>query len=126
MKIQFFLIALCILFSVSLICDVGDSLKTIEVSPKITILEFGADNCYYCKKMKKILNEIKLEFGDSIHVEFVDFNKRRNHRIINKYFIKEIPAQIFLDEENNVFYRHTGFLRKKIMKQKIRENLNCR
>ena len=126
MKIQIFLIALFILFSVSLICDEGDSLKTIEESPKITILEFGADNCYYCNKMKKILDEIKLEYGDSIQVKFIDFNNPQNHRIINKYFIKEIPAQIFLDEKNNVFYRHTGLLRKKIMKQKIRENLNWR
>ena len=124
MKIQIYLVVFFILFSVYLICDLGDSLKTIEVSPKITILEFGADNCYYCKKMKKILDEIKLELVDSIQMEFVDFNNPQNHRIINKYFIKEIPAQIFLDEENNVFYRHTGFLRKKIIKQKIKEKLN--
>jgi len=124
MKIQIYLVVFFILFSVYLICDLGDSLKTIEVSPKITILEFGADNCYYCKKMKKILDEIKLELVDSIQMELVDFNNPQNHRIINKYFIKEIPAQIFLDEENNVFYRHTGFLRKKIIKQKIKEKLN--
>lgn len=37
MKFQIYLILLLILFSVSLTCDVGDSLKTIEVSPKITI-----------------------------------------------------------------------------------------
>ena len=103
MKIQIFLIALFILFSVSLICDEGDSLKTIEVLPKITILEFGADNCYYCNKMKKILDEIKLEFEDSIRVELIDFNNPQNHRIINRYFIKEIPVQIFLDEGNNLF-----------------------
>ena len=109
MKIQFFLIALFILFSVSLICDVADSLKTIEVSPKITILEFGADNCYYCKKMKKILDEIKLEYGDSIRVELIDFNNPQNHRIIKKYFIKEIPAQIFLDERGKEIHRHVGF-----------------
>ena len=120
---KFSFIVLLLLFSIPQFCNVGDSLKTIEVSPKITILEFGADNCYYCNKMKKILDEIKLEYGDSIRVELIDFNNPQNHRIIKKYFIKEIPAQIFLDEENNVFYRHTGLLRKKIIKQKIREKL---
>ena len=124
MKKGLYFLILFKIFSISLICDEKDTLKTLEVLPKITILEFGADNCYSCKKMKKVLNEIKFEFGDSVRVEFIDFNEPRNHRIIKKYFIKEIPAQIFLDEENKIFYRHTGLLRKKNIQQKIKEKLN--
>ena len=113
MKIQIFLIALFILFSVSLICDVGDSLKTIEVLPKITILEFGADNCYYCKKMKKILNEIKLEFGDSIQVKFIDFNNPQNHRIINNISSKKFLLKYFWMKTEKKFIGMWDFNRKK-------------
>lgn len=93
MKNRFNFLILFMIFSISLICDEVETLKTIEVFPKITILEFG----------------------DSVQVEFVDFNNPQNRRIINSYFIKKNPAQIFLDEENNVIYRHTGFLRKKLL-----------
>lgn len=108
------------LLTSSLSASKADSLK---IEPQITILEFGADDCYYCQKMRKILFKTQFEYVKSVKVEFIDFNNFRNYRIINKYFIKEIPSQIFLDKDQKVFFRHTGFLTEKNIWKIIEDEL---
>lgn len=92
-----------------------------NILPQMTILEFGADDCFYCQKMKKILQKIQFEFGDLIQVKFVDFNNLQNYRTVHKYLIKEIPSQIFLDKESKIIVRHTGFLEEKKIREIIKE-----
>ena len=83
------------------------------------LLELGSHACVACKKMIPILNEISEEYADKLTVRFVDV--RQNHAIAQKYNIRIIPTQIFLDADGNEIFRHVGFYPKEDILAKFAE-----
>lgn len=103
-KIKLLIILLC----------VGTILFAIPTDKKkkaqVTFLELGSVNCIPCKMMQPVMKEVEQEYKDKIDVIFYNVNEDRT--MADKYKIKLIPTQIFLDKNGKEFYRHEGFFPK--------------
>lgn len=94
--------------------DSNNSLvMTIEVvEPKRLprLVDLGADRCIPCKMMKPVLEELNAEYKDKLRVEFYDVWKYP--AVGQRYGIRVIPTQIFLDPNNKELFRHEGYFSK--------------
>jgi thioredoxin 1 len=93
-----------------------------ETNIKVTFIELGSVKCIPCKMMKPIIEEIEKEYGDQVKVIFYDVWTPEGKPYSQKYRIRAIPTQVFLDKDGNEYYRHTGFFPKdeliKVLKTK--------
>jgi thioredoxin 1 len=80
-----------------------------EVSPKVTFIELGSVNCIPCKQMQPVMKSIEEKYGEQIKVIFYDVWKAEQKQYAQKYGIRLIPTQVFLDESGKEFHRHEGF-----------------
>lgn len=74
---------------------------------KITFLELGSVSCIPCKKMQPVMKSIETRYAGDVKVIFHDVMKDKT--ISQKYGIKLIPTQIFLDRSGKELMRHEGF-----------------
>ncbi len=81
---------------------------------KVTFLEIGAESCIPCRMMQPIMKEIADEYPGVVEVIFHDLYKNRS--IAQKYNIRVMPTQVFLDAEGREFFRHEGFYAKDQLK----------
>lgn len=77
---------------------------------QITFLEFGSTGCSACKKMEAVMDQVKIEYGDQIHVVFHNVSQATSLNLMKYYGIVSIPTQIFLDANGNEIYRHSGYI----------------
>ena len=100
---KYFLFALLVLGSALLVA------QTKEVKPKVTFVELGSVNCIPCKQMQPVMKSIEEKYGEQIKVVFYDVWKAEQKQYAQKYGIRLIPTQVFLDENGKEFHRHEGF-----------------
>lgn len=74
------------------------------------LVDLGADKCIPCKMMAPILEELKKDYAGVFSVEFIDVWE--NPDAAEKYDIRIIPTQIFLDVTGKELFRHEGFFSK--------------
>ena len=90
--------------------------------PLVTFIELGSVKCIPCKMMQPIMEEIEKEYAGQVDVIFHDVWTEEGQPFAKQYKITAIPTQIFLDSDQNEYFRHTGFFPKdeivKILKQK--------
>ena len=79
---------------------------------KVTFIELGSVKCIPCKMMKPILEEIKKEYKGQVKVIFYDVWTSEGRPYGQKYGVRAIPTQVFLDKDGKEFFRHMGFLSK--------------
>lgn len=79
---------------------------------KVTFIELGSVKCIPCKMMQPIMKEIEEEYAGKVKVIFYDVWTEEGRPYAEKYKIRVIPTQIFLDENGNEFFRHEGFFPK--------------
>ena len=91
---------------------VADSLAT--QSYKVTFLELGAESCVPCRMMKPIMQDIAAEYPGVVEVIFHDLY--RDREIGQRWNVRVMPTQIFLDSEGREFFRHEGFYPKEELK----------
>jgi len=98
--------------TVDVVSSDGQSQETAEVTPASLprMLELGSSGCRPCDMMTPILDELRREYDGNLSVEF--FDVRKDNEPAQKYRIRLIPTQIFLDAEGNEFFRHEGFFSK--------------
>ena len=93
-----------------------------SVKKKVTFIELGSVKCIPCKMMQPVMKEIEIEYGDQVEVIFYDVWTDEGQPYGQKYGIRVIPTQVFLDSEGKEFSRHEGFFPKedlvKVLKQK--------
>jgi thioredoxin 1 len=93
-----------------------------EIKPKVTFVELGSVNCIPCKMMQPVMKNIEKKYGSQVKVIFYDVWTQEQRPYAEKYGIKLIPTQVFLDEKGKEFHRHEGFYPEeeidKILKQK--------
>jgi thioredoxin 1 len=80
-----------------------------EIKPGVTFIELGSVNCIPCKQMQPVMKSIEEKYGDQVKVIFYDVWKADQKKYAQKYGIRLIPTQIFLDEDGKEFHRHEGF-----------------
>lgn len=74
----------------------------------VTMLDLGSKSCIPCKMMTPILDKLKNEYAGRANITFIDVYAHREEA--DRYAIRGIPTQIFLDASGNEVGRHVGFL----------------
>jgi len=87
---------------------------------KVTFVELGSVNCAPCIMMAKIMDEIEKEYDGQVLVRFHDVNSILGRPYAQKYGIRVIPTQVFLDKEGKEYYRHEGFFPKEELVQVLK------
>ena len=55
------------------------------------------------------MKAVEEKYGDQVKIVFHDVWKAEEKPYAQKYGIKLIPTQVFIDENGNEFHRHEGF-----------------
>jgi thioredoxin 1 len=104
--------------------DKADEKQAAEsiVKKKVTFVELGSVKCIPCKMMQPIMKEIEKEYGREVEVMFHDVWTDEGKPFAEKYGIRVIPTQVFLDKDGKEFFRHEGYYPKdeivKVLKTK--------
>lgn len=77
-------------------------------SGKPTLIDFGLLTCGVCKKMAPHLEKVASDYPNQANVLFVDV--RADQTLAQKFEVRMLPAQIFLDANGKEVQRHTGYL----------------
>ena len=80
------------------------------------IYKVGASWCGPCRMLKQELKDFEL-------VPIIEIDADEDEIFCEKYNIKNIPVLLLCDENDNVAYKHVGFISKKELIEKI-INLN--
>lgn len=90
---------------------------------KVTFVELGSVNCIPCKAMKKIMDSLEVKYPNDLKVVFHDVWTDAGKPAAEKYGIRSIPTQVFLDAKGIEYFRHEGYFPmvelEKILKQKL-------
>ena len=87
-----------------------ESIKTDDI--KATFVELGSVGCIPCNKMQPIMKEIAEEYKGQVKVIFYDVRTAEGQPYKNKFNIRAIPTQVFLDKDGKEYFRHLGFFAK--------------
>jgi thioredoxin 1 len=85
----------------------GAANKAANGSAKVTFVELGSVSCIPCKKMQPVMKAIETRYAGQVKVIFHDVMKDREQS--QKFGIKLIPTQVFLDSSGKELMRHEGF-----------------
>jgi len=83
------------------------------------MLELGSVTCKPCKQMEPIIAALKQELRGQVAIQFVDVFENPDY--VEKYQVKVIPLQVFLDTEGKELFRHTGVYPKDEILAKMKE-----
>jgi thiol-disulfide isomerase/thioredoxin len=72
-----------------------------------TIVDFGAVGCQQCDMMAPILESMKKSWAGKANVLFIDV--RHQPVLAQRYRVKGIPTQVFIDRSGQEVSRHQGF-----------------
>ena len=76
------------------------------------IYKVGAEWCGPCRQLKQELKDFNL-------VPIIEIDADENETFCEKYNIKNIPVLLLCNKEDDVVYRHVGFISKKELEEKI-------
>jgi thioredoxin 1 len=79
------------------------------MQPLVTFVELGSVKCIPCRQMQPVMKAIEEKYGKQVNVVFYDVWKDDQRAYAEKYGIKVIPTQVFLDKDGKEFFRHEGF-----------------
>jgi thioredoxin 1 len=88
-------------------------------APLVTFVELGSDNCIPCREMRPVMDAITRDYAPDVVVVFYDVYERGD--MAEKYGVRVIPTQVFLDESGKEFYRHEGFLPREAIEELLAE-----
>lgn len=97
----------------------GAGVTEIPVKGMVTMVDLGATECIPCKLMAPILVELEKEYDGRAAIVFIDVWKQPDQA--KKYGIRAIPTQIFYDRDGREAFRHTGFMDKKTIVERLRQ-----
>lgn len=72
------------------------------------LIELGSTSCTSCKAMHAELAQLRSECGTAIGVDEIDV--WRDEAAAERYEVRVIPTQVFVDADGREFDRHVGFL----------------
>ena len=76
------------------------------------IYKVGAEWCGPCRQLKQELKDFDL-------VPIIEVDADEDEAFCEKHNIKNIPVLLLCDENDNVAYKHVGFILKKDLIEKI-------
>ena len=72
-------------------------------------MELGSVNCIPCKAMKKIMDSLEVKYPKDLKVVFHDVWTEEGKPAAQKFAIRSIPTQVFLDATGKEYFRHEGY-----------------
>lgn len=81
-----------------------------KAGQKVTFVELGSVNCIPCRQMQPVMKAVEQKYGIQLKVMFYDIWKPEQRHFAEKYGVRIIPTQVFLDSLGKEFYRHEGFM----------------
>jgi len=79
---------------------------------KVTFIELGSVGCIPCDMMRPILDDIEKGYEGQVLVRFYDVRTILGGPFAEKYKVRMIPTQVFLDKDGVEYFRHVGFFPK--------------
>ena len=86
--------------------------KPSVFKPRVTFVEIGAARCIPCKAMQPIMKEVAETYKGQVVVLFHDVWTQQGRIDAEKYNIRVIPTQVFLDINGKEYFRHEGYFPK--------------
>ena len=80
----------------------------VPVKAAVTFIELGSVSCIPCKQMQLVMKSVEKKYGSQIKVVFYNVLKGDEEQS-DKYGVRLIPTQVFLDSSGKEFSRHEGF-----------------
>jgi thioredoxin 1 len=108
--------------SVTAYIDSAYHYKKNAQSYQVTFLEFGSTGCSACKRMEKVMEDIREQYPEKVNVVFYNITFPENRKLMKYYGVSIIPTQILLDDEGKEFFRHTGYISTPKLIKEIHEN----
>ncbi len=102
------IILFILIFTFSVVAQ-NNNTKAKQVKPVVTFIELGSVNCIPCKKMQSVMEAVEKKYGSQLKVIFYDVWQKDQKIYAQKYNVKLIPTQVFLDEDGKEFHRHEGY-----------------
>lgn len=76
---------------------------------KVTFVELGSVNCIPCKMMQPVMQEVEKRYHGQVKVVFHDVWTEEGKSAGDKFGVRVIPTQVFLDGHGKEYFRHEGF-----------------
>lgn len=96
----------------------GKSGKVAAGIPKL--VDLGSTTCIPCKMMASVLDDLSSGYKGKLAVEFININESRE--AAQRYKIRAIPTQVFIDASGKEFFRHEGYYPKEDILAKFKEH----
>ncbi len=93
--------------------------QVVPIPGKVTMVDIGAHSCVPCKMMAPIIKELSTEYENRAAIVFIDVWEHQGEA--KKFGVQAIPTQIFYDAYGIEKYRHTGFMGKEAIVEKLKE-----
>lgn len=85
-------------------------LNGIVNNGKPVLVEFYANWCPHCQRMRPILDDIEKKSGEKLKVERFDIDAPENEYLLNYYKIQSIPTMLLFHDGDQV-WRQSGEMR---------------
>jgi thioredoxin 1 len=105
------LLAFCLLaviLSAPVHADTASAVRIALASGQPALIEFGAETCSQCKRMKVVLDGISQRYQGRAHV--VQVNVNRDREVTQQFKIMVIPTLVFFDAKGREVGRSYGFM----------------
>jgi thioredoxin 1 len=86
-----------------------EAAKSHTGKPLVTFIELGSVNCIPCNMMIPVMKKAEETYGSQVKVLFHDVWTTAGRPHGEKYNIRAIPTQIYLDVNGNEYKRHVGY-----------------
>ena len=90
-----------------------------RASGRPSMVDFGADGCRPCEKMKPVLATLKEKYAGKADIVLV--HARNEMVLFTRFRIQSIPTQIFYDKGGKEVFRHTGYYSQREIESKLKE-----
>ena len=87
--------------------------SAIVSKPLVTFIELGSIKCIPCRMMQPVMRAIEKNYGGQIKIVFYDVWKEDQQQYAQKYGIRLIPTQVFLNVNGKELMCHEGFFPEK-------------
>ncbi len=75
---------------------------------RVTFVELGSVGCVPCNEMQHVMASIESRYGEQVSVIFYNILKGDEAQG-EKYEVRVLPTQVFLDSSGKEFSKHEGF-----------------
>lgn len=117
-----FLLTCCLLASLLFAPARAETARAVQAalaSGKPALIEFGAETCSQCKRMKVVLDGVSQRYKGRAHVVQVNVNRDRD--VTRQFKIMVIPTLVFFDAKGREVGRSYGFMDEVTVARKLHD-----